>query len=244
MTSSPACVAASVAISQLPKWAEKKMKRVSGRRASSASCTPSTVTRPPGPYTLNLSRCGYSATTRPRLSHMPRTMRLMSESDRSGRARRRLSRARLLMPSTGPMLRARNPPTADAASSGKTRKKAKASRANSPSVQSRTRLALPRSAMYRPFERAVEQPVERRLVPPRDGQWQILDARLPRAFEAHPVFFRGHERRVCLFRRVGKARQLALAVAMVVGKAARRDDPRAGPGEMVEKLLRSADAGE
>src|SRR5215469_3241111 len=242
--SSPACVAANVAISQLPKWAEKKMKRVSGLRASRNSRTPSNATRLPGSYGLNLSRCGYSATTRPRLSHTPCTMRLMSESERLGRARRRLSRARLLMPSTGPMLRARKPPTADAASTGKIRKKAKTSRANSPSVQSRTRLTPSRSAMRRPFKRAVEQPVERRFVAPGDSQRQILDARSPRRREAHPVFFGGHQRRARFLRRVGERLQFGLAVRMMVGKAARRNDPRAGLGKMVEKLLRPADAGE
>src|SRR5579863_2912180 len=242
MTSSPACVAASVAISQLPKCAEKKIKRVVDPRASTISRKPSTVTRPPGSYNLNLSRCGYSATTRPRLSHMSRTMRAISASDRLGRARRKLSRARLLMPSAGPMLRASNPPKADAASTGKIRKKAKARRANSPSVQSRTYLTPLRSAMRRPFERAVEQPVERRLVAPGDGQRQILDTNPPRRREAHPVFFRRHERRARLFRQTGERRELRLAIAVMVGEAAHRRDSRAGLGGMVEELLRPADA--
>src|SRR5579885_60009 len=175
---------------------------------------------------------------------MPRTMLSISASDSAGRARRRLSRARLLTPSSGPTLRASQPPRAEAASSGSSRKKAKAMRANAPSVQSRMRLPPRRSTMCRPLQRAREQRVERPLVLPFDRQRQVGDARAPGRREAHPIFLGGDQFGFGLARGCGELFELARAVRMVIGEAAGNDDLGAGAREMIEEFLRPADAGE
>src|SRR4029077_20697709 len=67
---------------------------------------------------LMFRRCGYSATTRPRLSHMPATTRAISVSGNSGTARLMLRRAIAETPREGPMRRASAPPRAEAQSRG------------------------------------------------------------------------------------------------------------------------------
>src|SRR5262249_40587895 len=74
--------------------------------------------RPPGSKTRMFLRWGYSAATRPRLSHMPRMTLAISPSESRGKARSMLRRARLEMPRCGPIRRPIAPPRADAQSSG------------------------------------------------------------------------------------------------------------------------------
>ena len=77
-----------------------------------------------GPSRSNLSRCAYSATVRPRLSHMLRRMASLSASVFSGKAASRFSRARSGHAACGrKMLRPIQPPSAEAASRPRTRNK-------------------------------------------------------------------------------------------------------------------------
>src|SRR6202022_3931040 len=65
-------------ISQLAIWPEKKIIRRPAATVRSTCSKPRVSTGPPGSKTLIFRRCGYSATTRPRLSHMPATTRAIS----------------------------------------------------------------------------------------------------------------------------------------------------------------------
>jgi hypothetical protein len=87
--------------------------------ARSTCSKPRVSTRPPGSKTRIFAKCGYSAATRPRLSHMPTMTRAISVSESSGKARLMLRRACLKTPRSGPMRRATVPPRAEAQSRGK-----------------------------------------------------------------------------------------------------------------------------
>ena len=101
--------------------------------ARSMCSKPCVSTRPPGSNMRIPRRCGYSAATRPRLSHMPAMMCAISASESPGNARPMLSRARLETPSRRPIARASAPPIADAQSSGNNPKAPKHSAAPQPS---------------------------------------------------------------------------------------------------------------
>src|SRR4051812_33895714 len=101
-------------ISQLAICPEKTIIRRPAATARSTCSKPCVSTRPPRSNTLILRRCGYSAATRPRLSHMPVTIRSISASESSGKARLRLRRASLETPRKGPTRRASAPPRAEA----------------------------------------------------------------------------------------------------------------------------------
>ncbi len=98
--SKPACRAVNGIISQLAKWPEKNITPLPLATALSAVSRLTTSSRGSGPCSLNLSRCAYSATVRPRLSHISRTMVSISSAVFSGNAARRFSRARFMMPRT------------------------------------------------------------------------------------------------------------------------------------------------
>src|SRR6266851_3375061 len=131
----PYCPAASAAISQFPRCPPKRIAGCPAAMARSRWSRPTVSTGPPGANTLICRRCGYSAATRPRLSHMPRTMLSTCGGESSGSAARKLSRARCEIPRRGPICRPSAPPTAEAAASGKARIAAKNSAATQASAQ-------------------------------------------------------------------------------------------------------------
>ena len=110
---------ASIAISQLAICPEKTIIRRPVATARSTCSKPCVSMRPPASKTRIFRKCGYSAATRPRLSHMPATTRPISVPESSGKARLMLRRACLETPRNGPMRRASAPPRAEARSRGK-----------------------------------------------------------------------------------------------------------------------------
>ena len=86
----PYWTAASAAISQFARWPEKMIIRRPAATARSRWSRPRVSTRPPGSKTRMLRRCGYSAATRPRLSHMPADDALGLGLRSSGKARREI----------------------------------------------------------------------------------------------------------------------------------------------------------
>src|SRR6516162_2274121 len=118
-TEIPCWMPASIAISQLAICPEKTIIRRPAATARSTCSKPRVSTRPPGWKTRIFAKCGYSAATRPRLSHIPAAMRAISASESSGKARLMLCQACLETPRKGPIRRASPPPRAEAQSRGR-----------------------------------------------------------------------------------------------------------------------------
>src|SRR5579885_968226 len=229
-TRSPYCREASGPSSQFARWPEKTIMRRPARARSKCS-KPTGSTGPPGANTSMPRRCGYSAATRPRLSHMPRTMRSISPGDRAGKAKARLRRARREMPSRGPTARPSAPPSAEARPSGNRPKAAK--KAAAPQAWTRS----DHSAIG---ERR-QHGGERLRVAPGDGDVEHRDAGARRRGEPHPVLRGGDQPGTLAFGEAVQAGKLAGAVAVVVGKRPRRDELGAEPAQQGEEFLRPAD---
>src|SRR6185312_11921128 len=104
--------------SQLAKWPPNSSD---GRPLASnaAIASPLTTSTRPEPAAQTRRRCGFSATARPRLSHMARRMRSFSAALLVGKARLRLRRATREARRRGPMPRPRKPPSAEATPTGR-----------------------------------------------------------------------------------------------------------------------------
>src|SRR6185312_13975362 len=171
---------------------------------------------------------------RPRLSHMPRTIASVSALLSSGIASCKLARARLVMPSRGPIQRPIAPPSAEAQSSG-----------NRPSTPP-ANAAI--AASRRWFQRAGgdegsaticgmsrqdrrEQGGQRCLVLPADFYMQDIDADAPIIGQPDSILIRGDEQRVLPVGELAQANNLARGERVVIGESLFRDDFGAEPAQ-------------
>src|ERR1700676_699692 len=272
----PYCPAASAAISQLPRCPPKT---ITGRPAASArsrcsrpaiSVGPLRRRETPGGNTRIRRRCGYSAATRPRLSHMPRTTLSTRVDDSSGNAARRLFRARRDIARWGPIWRARAPPSAEATATGRVRIAAKNTAAPHASARYLHDEAAPfcaltgfavigRSAarrapvvsmsrsivvsVARPAQELREKVRHGRRVAPLDRDLEHEDRLAHRRAKAHPILCGGDQAGAGAVRLSPQPGDLSLAEAMVIRKRVRRDHGGADRAQAGDEFLRPANAG-
>src|SRR5438552_2075496 len=250
--SSPYWAAASPAISQLAMWPPNRITRRPAASARSRCSMPRVSTRLPGSNTRICRRCGYSAATRPRLSHMPRTIASIRGSDISGKAARRLRRARSEIARRGAIRHARKPPSAEAAASGRQRRiamDAAAPQASNRCVQETGAAAGSAASGARVAsitglrQKRVQYPVEHYRVAPADLDVEHFDAGPPTRMQPPPILCRRDELRVSPRCRFAKAGDLVGAVRVMVRKALCRGQLRAEAAQGRKEFLGPADPG-
>src|SRR5712692_2869572 len=252
----PYCPAASAAISQFPRCPPKMIAGCPAAMARSRWSRPTVSTGPSGANTLICRRCGYSAATRPRLSHMPRTMLSTCGGDSLGSAARRLRRARSEIPRCGPIRRASAPPKAEAAASGNARIAAK----NSAAMQASARWLQERlqdtaatgasaaggvspASIGRRAQDIGQKMRHRRHVTPVYLDLEYLDPGLQVRRQPHPVLRGRDESGIGARRLLPQPGNFGIAERVMVGKRMRPDYDGADRAQAGEEFFRAADAG-
>src|SRR5437763_3677547 len=219
--------------------------------ARSRCSIPSVSTRPSGGNTRICRKCGYSAATRPRLPHMPRTIASIRAAESSGKAARKLRRARLETPRRGPIQRATVPPVAEAMSSGSARIAAKNSAAPQASILWDHRTAAAGSvasgvevaSVMAPRQRVGEELFHHVRVAPADLDVQHLDAAAQRGRQPNPILRGGEEGCALAFGQFVQPSDFIVPKRMMIREGLARGQHRAESPDTGEEFFRLADPG-
>src|SRR5262249_31801028 len=197
-------------------------------------------------------RCGYSAATRPRLSHMPRTIASTRSAESSGIAARRFRRARLETPRRGPIQRATAPPNPEAASSGNAPMAAKNRRAPQASIRYDQGVGdLSESASIGAGVASVtarqaieEEALDGIRIVPADLDLEHVDAVAQRRGKPDPILCRGDKPSALALRNIAQPGYFALGERVMIGKRLLRCERHAEHSQRPEELLGPTDTGE